>query len=72
MKIFVSYSRKDANDFAERIVEIYGDEHVFTDVDDIQIGDPWSNIIEDNISSCDIFVVILTFASLKSLSLIHI
>jgi hypothetical protein len=66
VKIFVSYSRKDANDFAERISEVFGDEHVFTDVDDIQMGDPWSSIIEQNISTCDIFVIIVTFASLKS------
>ena len=67
MKIFVSYSRRDARDFAEQISETLEDEHdVFTDIDDIEAGDIWTNVIEDNISRCDVFIVILTFASLRS------
>ena len=67
MKIFVSYSRRDASDFAEKISETLEDEHsIFTDINNIQIGDLWSNTIEDNIASCDIFLVIVTFAALKS------
>ena len=67
MKIFVSYSRRDARDFAEQISETLEDEHdVFTDIDDIEAGDIWTNVIEDNISRCDVFLVILTFASLRS------
>ena len=67
MKIFVSYSRRDAGDFAEQISETLEDEHdVFTDIDDIEAGDIWTNVIEDNISRCDVFIVILTFASLRS------
>ena len=67
MKIFVSYSRRDASDFAEKISETLEDEHsVFTDVSNIQVGEDWSNTIEDNIASCDIFILIVTFAALKS------
>jgi tetratricopeptide (TPR) repeat protein len=67
VKIFVSYSRRDAGDFANQIHESLMDEHqVFTDVKNIQLGDVWSNTIEKNISSCDIFVVIVTHAALKS------
>jgi len=67
VKIFVSYSRRDANDFAEKISETLEDEHsVFTDVSNIQVGEDWSNTIEDNIASCDIFILIVTFAALKS------
>jgi len=67
VKIFVSYSRRDARDFAEQISETLEDEHdVFTDIDDIEAGDIWTNVIEDNISRCDVFIVILTFASLRS------
>ena len=67
MKIFVSYSRRDASDFAKQISETLMDEHnVFTDINNIQVGDIWSNTIENNITSCDIFVVIVTFAALKS------
>src|SRR6185436_4371786 len=36
------------------------------DIDDIEAGDIWTNVIEDNISRCDVFIVILTFASLRS------
>ena len=67
MKIFVSYSRRDARDFAEQISETLEDEHdVFTDIDDIEAGDIWTSVIEDNISRCDVFIVILTFAALRS------
>ena len=70
MKIFVSYSRRDA-DLAQHVNEYFeGSEHdIFTDVNDIQMGDIWSNIIENNISKCDIFVVIVTQASLRSIEI---
>jgi hypothetical protein len=42
------------------------DHDIFTDVDDIQLGDVWSNVIEENIAACDIFIVIVTFAALRS------
>ena len=68
MKIFVSYSRRDAGDFAEQIYEYLRDEHdVFTDVNNIQAGSIWSNEIENNISTCDLFVAIITHAALRSL-----
>jgi hypothetical protein len=67
MKIFVSYSRRDAGDFAYQIYEhLKEDYDIFTDVNDIQIGDVWSNTIEANISNCDLFIIILTNAALKS------
>ena len=67
MKIFVSYSRRDA-DLVPQVHEYFTDsEHeIFTDINNIQMGDIWSNIIERNISKCDIFVVIVTHASLRS------
>jgi hypothetical protein len=67
VKIFISYSRRDAGDFADRINEVLKEEHdIFTDVDDIEPGAIWTNVIEENISRCDIFIVIVTFAALKS------
>ena len=67
MKIFVSYSRRDA-DFAQHIHEYFiNSKHdIFTDLNNIQIGDVWSNTIEKNISNCNIFVIIVTHASLRS------
>jgi hypothetical protein len=68
MKIFVSYSRSDAGDFAEQIRKhLTAFNHsVFIDIGRIDIGDIWNDIIEDNISKCDIFVVIITHGSLIS------
>jgi hypothetical protein len=69
MKIFVSYSRRDAGDFAEQIQShfaSFGHYEVFTDVNSIKAGDMWSDTIEDNISSCDIFVMIVTNGALQS------
>ena len=68
LKIFVSYSRRDAGDFATYLHK-YLIEHgydVFSDINNIRIGEPWAGSIEKNISDCDIFVVILTPASLRS------
>jgi hypothetical protein len=68
VKIFISYSRRDAGDFANQV-----DRHlsnfkydIFTDVNDIRGGDVWNKTIEENISDSDIFVVILTHGALHS------
>src|SRR5690349_2030298 len=69
LKIFVSYSRKDAGDFAEQIqndFSSFGGFDVFTDVDKIRIGEVWSNAIETNIDNCDIFLVLVTYGALQS------
>ena len=71
MKIFVSYSRQDAGDFAKHIRSYLTSRKshnydVFTDKDSIIVGKPWGPTIETNISNCDIFVVIITHASLES------
>jgi tetratricopeptide (TPR) repeat protein len=68
VKIFVSYSRRDAGDFANQIqkhLSIFKYD-IFTDVDSIRAGEIWSNAIEENISDCDIFVVVVTHGALKS------
>ena len=67
MKIFVSYSRRDA-DFAQQIDEYFQGSgcDIFTDVKDIRLGDVWNSTIEENISNCDIFVVIVTYGALHS------
>jgi tetratricopeptide (TPR) repeat protein len=68
VKLFISYSRADAGNFARHIHKYFIDNGhaVFTDVNSITIGDPWARSIEKNISECDIFVVILTPDSLRS------
>jgi hypothetical protein len=68
MKVFVSYSRRDAGDFAESIQKNLTsfNYNVFTDVNSISVGDIWSNTIEENISNCDVFIVIVTYGALQS------
>lgn len=68
MKIFVSYSRRDAGDFANQIQKHLStfNYHIFIDVNSIKGGDIWNNTIEENISGCDIFVVILTHGAVNS------
>jgi hypothetical protein len=68
-KIFVSYSRRDAGDFAEQIQRhfaSFGRYDVFTDVNSINVGDDWGDTIEDNISNCDVFVIMITYGALHS------
>ena len=66
LKIFVSYSRADGGEFADKVYKYFRDnsQDVFTDVNNIRAGDAWSKTIEENISTSDIFIVILTFAVL--------
>ena len=68
MKLFISYSREDAGNFAKHIHRFMRNkgQDVFIDVNSITIGDPWAHSIEKNISDCDIFVVILTPDALSS------
>jgi tetratricopeptide (TPR) repeat protein len=68
VKLFISYSREDAGNFAKHIHRFMRNKghDVFIDVNDIRIGKPWADSIEKNISECDIFVVILTPDSLTS------
>ena len=68
MKIFVSYSRRDAGDFADQIHRHLSSfkYDIFTDVNSIKVGEIWSNTIEENISNCDIFAVIVTHGALLS------
>ena len=68
VKIFVSYSRQDAGDFAEQIQRYLSNfkHEVFTDVNSIKLGDIWSNTIEDNVQNCDVFVIIITYGALQS------
>jgi hypothetical protein len=67
-KIFVSYSSRDADEFAnhtKRYLSTFNYD-VFTGVDRITLGENWNHDIEHNISNCDIFVVIVTYGALSS------
>ena len=68
MKVFISYSRLDASETAKTIhnylTEI-GHHEVFIDTSDLHSGDEWRNTIHNEISVCDIFVLIVTRSSLR-------
>ena len=68
MKLFISYSREDAGDYTRHVHEylMNSGHDVFIDVNSITIGDPWAHSIEQNISNCDVFLVILTSNSFIS------
>lgn len=68
-KVFVSYSRNDAGDFAERIHDYlkHSGYDVFTDVyTPPPLGDDWTTVIEEKISKCDFFVLVITNGALRS------
>jgi TIR domain len=68
VKIFVSYARIDASETANTIHTYLKDSghQVFIDTSDIRGGDEWWKTIQENISNCDIFVIIVThFAQSK-------
>jgi tetratricopeptide (TPR) repeat protein len=71
VKIFVSYSHFDANDFAycaknlcERLTH-----EVFMDVESIEMGEEWSNKIKKEIQSSNMFIIIVTPMALSSIEI---
>src|SRR4029079_19800330 len=55
-------------DFAEKIYKDLSKKghNVFIDINSIKVGEVWSNTIAENISKCDIFIIIITYGSLDS------
>ena len=68
MQIFISYSRVDAVNFAEKTYEDLSKEghDVFIDTEKIPGGELWWKNIQKHIFMCDLFVVIVTPAALRS------
>ena len=68
MKIFLSYNRGDSGDLADQIYlsSLSKSNDIFRDINSIEAGDVWSKTIENNISICDILIVILTPGALES------
>jgi uncharacterized protein YjbI with pentapeptide repeats len=68
LKIFISYPHLD-NDIAGHVHKYLSEDQpydVFLDESSIHVGEKWTKMIEDNIDGCDIFVLIITYRSLKS------
>jgi hypothetical protein len=62
-KIFISYRRDESTGYAGRIHEglarVYGTDSVFMDMDDIDPGADFVRAIEDQISACDVLLVLI-------------
>ena len=67
VKVFISYSRLEASETAKTIhnyLTEYGHHEVFIDTSDIRGGDEWWKTIRENISNCDIFIILVTQSAL--------
>ncbi|MBI1281912.1 MAG: TIR domain-containing protein [Anaerolineaceae bacterium] len=62
-EIFISYRRADSRATAERIydrlVQQFGRDSVFKDVNEIRPGDSFADVLKDSLANCDILLVII-------------
>lgn len=62
-KIFISYrradSRKDAGRIYDRLVEAFGKENIFKDVDNIPLGKDFRGVLREAVAQCDIQLAII-------------
>jgi len=67
LKVFISYSRIDASETANIIhnyLTEYGHHEFFIDTSNIPYVGNWKDVIQREISNCDIFVIIVTPSAL--------
>ena len=61
--VFISYRRDDSGPFAarlcDRLVEHFGAEHVFRDIDGIGPGDKFPALIEQRVNECDAVLAVI-------------
>lgn len=61
--IFISYRREDSGGYAQRLFEsissYFGKRQVFMDIDSIEAGADFSEVIRDRIARCDVFVAVI-------------
>jgi len=62
-RIFINYRRADSIAYAElicrQLVEQFGADHVFFDLEAIDLGDEFARIIEQRVGSCDVLLAII-------------
>jgi CHASE2 domain-containing sensor protein len=62
-KIFISYRRADSITYADLIYQEFaaqiGKNNLFYDVEAIQLGDKFADIIEERVNSCDVLLAII-------------
>ena len=63
LKIFINYRREEASFPAHRLyedlAECFGEDQVFIDVDTIEPGLPFDEVIEREVSSCDVLLAMI-------------
>ena len=62
-RIFISY-RRDETDFPagwlyERLAAHFGPDQIFKDVDSIELGDDFAEVIADAVGACDVLLVLI-------------
>ena len=62
-RIFISYRREDTEFAAallfDRLVEHFGEGQVFKDIDTIQAGEDFGEVIRAAVASCDVMLVLI-------------
>ena len=63
VRVFVSYRRDDVPDATDRLTETlknrFGDDHVFVDIDNIEVGADFEDVIGDWVSRCDVLLAVI-------------
>ena len=62
-RIFISY-RRDETDFPagwlyEHLAAHFGPDQIFKDVDSIELGDDFAEVIADAVGACDVLLVLI-------------
>lgn len=61
--IFISYRRADSSAVAgrvyDRLVDAFGRENIFKDVDSIDLGEHYATRLQDEIAKCDVVLVVI-------------
>src|SRR5258708_3801751 len=61
--IFISYRREDSAPYAGRlydwIVQRFGKERIFMDIDTLQPGDDFVDVVEEKVGACDALIALI-------------
>ena len=61
--IFISYRREDspanARLICERLEKWFGDGNIFMDVENIELGDNWKDVLNERVARCDAMLAVI-------------
>ena len=62
-RIFISYRREDTAPYAgriyDRLIQEFGPEQVFFDIDTIPPGDDFVEVLSEKVESCDVLLAVI-------------